>query len=493
MPAEVTRQSSADDTQHAMPRSLVETAGLATDAALAACLDGVGTIKGACAAVVKLLAAHPGLMPSVFLERGGRLRCQAVSGYWQVFDGIPPGAGVIGRTFASGEPAVISNPSSLDGYLEAIPGVRSEVCVPIRLDGRVIGALNVESERQLSEKLVPGLERCAKFVAAHIAKLGGMPEETRSERLARHAVALSGLVERDAILARVVEAACDVAGMESVAIGLADRGGLYVAAAEGAHARAIRALTSDQLREVSDWVRATTSVHTIGEPVGRGVGGHEALRRAGAEALIALPLVAGTGFMLLVDSAPITLETEDIELLELLAAHATSALATATALGDLRERAATDPLTGLGHHASFHAALEEACARPERRGSLALLVFDLDGFKRVNDTRGHQAGDHMLRQAATSLRGALRAGEIVYRIGGDEFAALVTVASPNEAMSAAGRLRRVVYERTGAGVSVGVALHTAPEDPAAFFARADAALYDAKRAGGNRSALHAQR
>jgi diguanylate cyclase (GGDEF)-like protein len=489
MSAEVERQTTADHAHHGMPRSLVETAGLATDAALRACLDGVGTVKGACAAVVQLLAAHPGLLPSIFLERGGRLRCQAVSGYWQVFDGIPPNAGVVGRTFASGKPAVIPNTSGLDGYLEAVPAVRSEVCVPIHLGERVIGALNVESERELSDTLVPALERCAMFLAEHIGQLGGIPEETRSERLARHAVALSGLVEREAILARVVEAASDVAEMQSVAIGLAAPGGLHMAAAEGTHSAALRALTPEELREVSDWVRATTSVHTIGEPAGSGAPGHEALRRAGAEALIALPLVAGTGFLLLVDSAPVALETEDIELLELLAAHATSALATATALGDLRERAATDPLTGLGHHASFHAALEEACARPERRGSLALLVFDLDGFKRVNDTRGHQAGDHLLRQAATSLREALRAGEIVYRIGGDEFAALVTVVTPEEAMAAASRLRRVVNERIGAGVSVGVALHTAPEDPAAFFARADAALYEAKRAGGNRAAL----
>ena len=462
---------------------------MATDAALAACLDGVGTVKGACAAVVQLLAAHPGLLPSIFLERGGRLRCQAVSGYWQVFDGIPPSAGIVGRTFASGQPSVVRTPANLEGYLEAVPGVRSEVCVPIRMNGRIVGALNVESERELGQKIVPALERCGGFLAAHIEQLGGMPEETRSERLARHAVALSGLVEREEILAQVVEAACDVAEMESVAIGLAEPAGLHVAAAEGPHAPALRSMTPEQLRAVSNWVRTTTSVHTIGEPDGRGFAGHEALRGAGAEALIALPLVAGSGFLLVVDSRPVALETEDIELLELLAAQATSALATASALGDLRERAATDPLTGLGHHASFHAALEEACARPERRGTLALLVFDLDGFKRVNDTRGHQAGDQLLRQAARSLRSALRSGEIVYRIGGDEFAALVTVATSAEAMAAAGRLREVVNQRIDGGVSVGVALHTAPEDPAAFFARADAALYEAKRAGGNRAAL----
>jgi diguanylate cyclase (GGDEF)-like protein len=472
-----------------MSTAHVETAALATDAALAACLDGVGTVKGACAAVVQLIAAHPGLMPSVYLERGGRLRCQAAEGYWQVFDGLPPGTGVIGATFTGGRPSIVRDASRANGYLEAVAGVRSEVCVPIRIGERVIGALNVESERELTEQLVPALERCARHIAARIEELGGISKEKRSERLARHAVTLSGLVEREAILGRVVEAARDVAEMESAAIGLADPDGLNVAAAGGTYASLLKGLAPVELAKLAEWVQATTSVHTVGESAGLGFPGHEKLRRAGAEAVIALPLVAGTGFLILLDSAPITLETEEIEMLELLAAHATSALATASAVGDLRERAATDPLTGLGHHASFHSALEESCARPERRGSLALLVFDLDGFKRVNDTRGHQAGDHLLRQAATSLRLALRSGEILYRIGGDEFAALVTVTSPDEAMAAANRLRGVVNARIAGGVSVGVALHTAPEDPAAFFARADAALYEAKRAGGNRAAL----
>ena len=218
-----------------MPTSHVDTAALATDAALTACLDGVATIKGACAAVVQLLAAHPGLMPALYLERGRppALRCQAQAGYWQVFDGLPPHAGVIGATFGGGRPTVLTNTSSADGYLEAVPGVRSEVCVPIRLGDHVIGALNVESAHELSERIVPALERCATHVAARIEELGGMPQETRSERLARHAVALSDLVEPEAILARVVEAARDVAEMESVAIGLAEPGGLHLAAAVG--------------------------------------------------------------------------------------------------------------------------------------------------------------------------------------------------------------------------------------------------------------------
>ena len=106
-------------------------------------------------------------------------------------------------------------------------------------------------------------------------------------------------------------------------------------------------------------------------------------------------MIGGTGFLLLLDSAPIALETEDIELLELRGSlkKALSALPRRSEISASAPQ--PDPLTEKGNDASFQAALREGCARPERRGTLALLVFDLDGFKRVNDTLG--AGDHMLR------------------------------------------------------------------------------------------------
>lgn len=463
------------------------------EGALADRLAGARSVKAACVVAVEHLADQPGLLPSLYLERGGRLRCQAVARYWQVFDGMPTGAGVIGRTFATGRPTVLLNTSTSDSYLEAVPGVRSEVCVPIRLGPRVIGALNVESERELERSMVPELERCAAAVAKRIERLGGLPAETRPERLARHGTDLIGLVETEAVLARALEAACDIAEMESAVIALIEGGRLELVGARGPHSDALRRLSSAEMANVADWVRASTSVYTIGEPSGRGFAGHEALRRAGAVALIVLSLSAGKGLLLLVDSAPIALATEDIGLLELLAAQTTSALATAAALGELRERAATDPLTGLGHHATFRAQLEEVCARPERRGGLALLVLDLDGLKRVNDTRGHQAGDRVLVDVATRLRAALRDQDGLFRIGGDEFAALVTLATPNEALAVADRLRRAVLQGSEVAASVGLALHVAEEKPEAFFARADGALYQAKHTGGNRAIIDLHR
>lgn len=139
-----------------------------------------------------------------------------------------------------------------------------------------------------------------------------------------------------------------------------------------------------------------------------------------------------------------------------------------------------DALTGLGNRL----ALDEALRALEERGApYALLVLDLDGFKQVNDTHGHGAGDELLKRIASRLQGALRKGEMAGRLGGDEFAVL---AAPGRAAALAAALveicRLPVPHGAGAlrvGASVGVAF--GPD--AQLRQRADEALYAAKRAG----------
>ena len=454
---------------------------------LAGALADAATVKAACEAVVTHLRERYELMPSVYLERGGRLRCLAVAGYWQIFDGIPPGAGVIGTTYVTGEPTLIAETAASDDYLEAVSDVRSEVCVPVVVNARCVGALNVESEAELGPDTLTLLTSCSKALASAIERMGGMPPETRAERLARHVAELAALTDAQAVLEAGLDSACDVVGMESAMIALAGDGSYSLAARSGPHGPALLSLSADELMRVADWVRASTSAFTIGDPALPGFRGHEPLRAAGAETLVVLPIGPGVGFLLLLDSAVVTLETGDIRLLELLAAHITTSLSTARALEELRVRADTDPLTGLGHHASFHAALGKAATGAERRGNLALVVLDVDGFKDVNDTRGHQAGDELLCLVAEALRETLRPSDIVCRVGGDEFAALITLRDPAHAHATAERLRLAVCRRSGNTASAGVAVRIADEPPSRLLARADAALYRSKRAGRNRT------
>jgi len=207
------------------------------------------------------------------------------------------------------------------------------------------------------------------------------------------------------------------------------------------------------------------------------------------EALVAVGLFAQgemLGVLVLASGEPAIVDTDDVELLEQLATHAAACLRTVELLGSLRERAASDPLTGLGHHATFH----EALATSHRRPSTAVVLCDIDGFKRLNDTYGHGHGDRVLCGIADAMSGALRRGDRLFRIGGDEFAALLAVDSKTEALGAASRLRDAVNAANlGVTISVGVAVPHADEPDTSLLARADRALYTVKAGGRDGVAL----
>ncbi len=106
----------------------------------------------------------------------------------------------------------------------------------------------------------------------------------------------------------------------------------------------------------------------------------------------------------------------------------------------------------------------------------------MDDFKSINDTYGHQVGDQVLVDLARALVGALRQGDELYRIGGDEFVAVLEVSRPEEALGIAERLAEAA-RRTGQTISVGVAVQSGGESAELTLRRADAALYHVKRSG----------
>ncbi|MDP8975371.1 MAG: EAL domain-containing protein [Actinomycetota bacterium] len=164
---------------------------------------------------------------------------------------------------------------------------------------------------------------------------------------------------------------------------------------------------------------------------------------------------------------------------------------------ELRRKAFYDDLTGLANRALFHDRLDKALEVARRRGAPpAVLIVDLDGFKEVNDTLGHGAGDQLLLQVAERIRGCLRPGDTAARVGGDEFALLLEDTSRSGAESVAERIvvacrapvaleGREVMAYASTGVAVWVA-EMADDD--AVMQCADAAMYWAKANGGN----HAQ-
>jgi diguanylate cyclase (GGDEF)-like protein len=157
-----------------------------------------------------------------------------------------------------------------------------------------------------------------------------------------------------------------------------------------------------------------------------------------------------------------------------------------------RRRSTLDPLTGLFNRNALEQRLAELDGAPcnRRKGgqSHALLLCDLDHFKRINDELGHTAGDAVLQDVAQTMRAVLRAGDSIYRIGGEEILIVLPGANETDAVAIAERLRQAVRKRRPVGVgvtiSIGAAvtkLDTVNTDD--LVARADAALYSAKANG----------
>lgn len=155
----------------------------------------------------------------------------------------------------------------------------------------------------------------------------------------------------------------------------------------------------------------------------------------------------------------------------------------------LQRLANTDPLTGLANRTAFFSAAETEVRRAHRHGRpLAVLMADLDHFKRLNDAHGHEAGDRALVAFAGLCRDLLRQLDVVARFGGEEFAIFLPETEPHQALAVAERLRRrVEVLPEPITVSIGVSQLRAGETTLdVALARADQALYAAKRAGRNR-------
>ena len=156
--------------------------------------------------------------------------------------------------------------------------------------------------------------------------------------------------------------------------------------------------------------------------------------------------------------------------------------------------ARTDPLTALANRRMFEDALHTAMARTRRLATpIAVGLFDLDNFKRLNDTSGHAAGDAALRAVAAALMAVTRSGDVAARLGGDEFAVLFHDCDETAARVVATRVLDAIKaalprcDVRELGVSGGVAcFERVPEDPSAILTAADRALYAAKAATGAR-------
>jgi diguanylate cyclase (GGDEF)-like protein len=170
----------------------------------------------------------------------------------------------------------------------------------------------------------------------------------------------------------------------------------------------------------------------------------------------------------------------------LLAHEAAAVITRADVVDDLYDAAQTDALTGLPNRRAWDSHLKRSLAE-ERQ--IAIAMLDFDHFKAFNDTHGHPAGDRLLKEAAAAWRDQLRTGDLLARVGGEEFALMLVDCELHAATDVVERLRASMPQ--GRTCSVGLAVRVDGEGAESIITRADRALYQAKADGRNRVALAA--
>ena len=306
-------------------------------------------------------------------------------------------------------------------------------------------------------------------------------EQTRKNRFLGD---LAGSIDLDDVLARVLNAAGTVDGADAALVRIPTDGRPLVATLGLSTEEAERHAVTDPPDG-----RAARSISISYRYGAEEAAAHDDLLRAG----LAVPLIAEdrpTGFLAVFTRSPSVSFGEDALVeLEEIAARAAPVIANAQRFREARQQADLDALTGLHNRRYFHDTLAREVARAHRYDRrLALIVFDLDDFKEINDRVGHLTGDAVLAEAAERVRGVVRSADIACRVGGDEFAVILPESTLTDADQLYRRLQAAV-SATPIGqvpmllLSAGVAELRPEDDPTSFFQRADDALYRAKESG----------
>jgi diguanylate cyclase (GGDEF)-like protein len=243
------------------------------------------------------------------------------------------------------------------------------------------------------------------------------------------------------------------------------------------HSAVTEAFSSGQASLISEDVEAHVGSKLLWEAAGR------------PESVLYEPLMRGAeavGVLVVGWPAEIHAAGTRATVVALLAHEAAALIDRADTLSQLTDMASTDPLTGLPNRRAWDARVSRALSDGAH---FTIAMLDFDHFKEFNDAYGHPAGDLLLKETAAMWREQLRTGDLLARLGGEEFGLLLIDCPTPRAVEVIERLRKLIYRNRTC--SAGFAEHQPGESAEAVLARADAALYDAKSAGRDRICMSA--
>ena len=425
------------------------------------------------------------------------------------------GVGLTGWPAATGEALLVPD-AAADPRCVSTPGTtpapESMISVPMRLDQAPIGVVTL-SKRGLGQFDTRDLQLTTILADAAATAIGTARALADADRLAARLRSLLGMsselaetLEPIAVADRIAEHMARGTGVDASAISYWDR-------------RAGRLLSwgmfpvesRDQLEPFYELSRFPLTNRVLRQRMAVSLQVDDPaadqaevalLREEGYEALTMLPLVVkgeSIGLVELMSHRSRKVDGDQLELAWAMANEAAMALANARLYDAARAQADRDPLTNFYNHRYLHDRLREELLRSRRTGApLALLMLDLDGFKPVNDTLGHQVGDQVLLWTAEQIRATLRATDVPARYGGDEFAVILPETDLDTARVAAERIlatfAATAFKVPGGSelpIGVSIGLGASPADgriSTELIRAADRALYRAKHAGGGQVA-----
>lgn len=417
---------------------------------------------------------------------------------------MPLDHGLCGWAIRHGRAVRVGDVGKDPRYVAGLEGASSNLVIPLVVGHEVVGALNVESREPHAfsaedEKLLTVLgAQAALAIVASRATESLQLRLRELEALFRISRLVSSGRDLDWVLGEMLEIIQEFSPAGKCAILLLDdeSGLLRVRAArgyldgvvdlsilpgEGVTGRCLeerRSIVVDDLDSEPSYICGVS----------------------GARSEIAVPMIAegrGVGVLNAESTLPAAFGRDEVRLFEIVARQAATVIQATRWFLETARLASTDPLTGLANRRRFIEHLTSALRRAERYGeSLGLVIFDLDRFKSVNDAHGHEVGDRLLVEVAKQLGDGLRDTDVVARLGGEEFGAILSHATVEAAREVTERVRRGVAalrlpveagDDLRTTISAGVAVYPIHGgDDRALMRRADEALYEAKRSGRDR-------
>lgn len=445
--------------------------------------------------VLELTDSVLGYRPCAILEpRGGEMVVMAGHEEIAWAHGLRvrvDGKGITAEAARSREPVYVADVSGDKRYVRGDPDTRCELALPISVGERLLGVLDVQTDRV--DAIPPEDRDLLGIVASELAvALAGLEQLARLEGLSAKLAQLheasrqlTRCTSEEEICRAAVRALVEVLGFEHASIGLG-RGDLLVPVAwAGSISGKARTFRKGEGVAGKTWL--------TGEPAWGNLDRFVEARPVDPriQAFISVP-IGSAGVIQTISPRRDAFTAEDVTLVEILARHVFEEFRRAQLEQDLREQAIRDPLTGLYNRRFLVEVLTREIERAKRYGHpLALVMADVDDFKSVNDRYGHLVGDAALRRVAEVLQESVRAGDYVFRYGGEEFV-LVFPETGDGGGDAVQRLREKVAAvplDVEPGLTVSVSLghvvwsptHDGPTTLEEVLRQADEVLYAMKR------------